>query len=323
MSNLDNLLALPDEILYRVLAHNPTWHLVSKRLQRVLKRIKPPTHITVKDILQYPRHPGDDQFVLENARRQVALIKRTSQFYTITGLAFTRRYDSSRVRDSLPTLTFNDWNEIFESCPQLDYLDFSKSQKFEPHHFPGNLGYALEQNPQIKLTYLNLYDLKLTLSHMFLFFRYFKHTRSFSTLKTLELGKNNFFPESNDDDRWIFEDLIEKIKELPALESLSFDEAQFQTNWVTSMRALVKHMGSSNLKTLSLHDIRVRNQLSNEKIEQIWLPLLEALEEGQFPHLKELYIGCNRLGREEIMRPRFKALQARRALQGRPCHVSF
>ena len=56
---------------------------------------------------------------------------------------------------------------------------------------------------------------------------------------------------------------------------------------------------------------RVRNQLSNEKIEQIWLPLLEALEEGQFPHLKELDIGYNRLGREEIMRPRFEALQAR------------
>ena len=199
--DMGSLSVLPDEILYRVLAHNLALASVSKGMQMVLSRVKPKVHITCKDILQFPRHPGDDQFVLENARRQVALIKRTSQFYTITGLAFTRRYDSSRVRDSLPTLTFNDWNEIFESCPQLDYLDFSKSQKFKPHHFPGNLGY--------------------------------------------------------------------------------------------------------------------------EKIEQIWLPLLEALEEGQFPHLKELDIGYNRLGREEIMRPRFEALQARRASEGRPCDVLF
>ena len=221
--DMGSLSVLPDEILYRVLAHNLALASVSKGMQMVLSRVKPKVHITCKDILQFPRHPGDDQFVLENARRQVALIKRTSQFYTITGLAFTRRYDSSRVRDSLPTLTFNDWNEIFESCPQLDYLDFSKSQKFKPDHFPGNLGYALEQNPQIKLTYLNLYDLKLTLSHMFLFFRYFKHTRSFSTLKTLELGKNNFFPESKDDDRWIFEDLILRWTAYSKIRGFAFD----------------------------------------------------------------------------------------------------
>ena len=155
MSDDETLLALPDEILYRLLANNPTWHLVSKRLRGVLQRIKPPTHITIKDKLQSPRHPGDDQFVLENARRQVALIKQTSKFYTITGLAFVRRYPYNvrvyDVRDDCPALAFNDWNEIFEICPQLDYLDFSKSRKFEPHNFPRTLGYALENNPQIQL----------------------------------------------------------------------------------------------------------------------------------------------------------------------------
>lgn len=314
MSNLNNVLALPDEIFSRVFAHSPhnqAWPLVSKQAREVLARTKPTTHVTCKDILHYPY----DYSVLKNAQRQVARIKRTSQFFTITGLTFIRDYDPRPVHDGAPVLTHEDWNEIFESCPQLDYLDFSKSQKFIrlTSHFANNLGYALQCKPQIKLTYLNLYDLELSLSDMIKFFDFLKNTGSFATLKTLELGKNYFSTAFSD---WgdKFENFIEKYKELPALESLSFKNGYFQPDWAPNMKALIEHMGSSKLKFLSLKNLLIVHEREGVQAEKIWLPLLEALENGQFSQLKKLDIRLNDLGRREIMQPKFQALEQKRGV---------
>ena len=141
----------------------------------------------------------------------------------------------------------------------------------------------------------------------------------------LELGGNSFRTDHDHRFNWLhLEEFIKEYK-TPALESLSFKGASFHTDWSKDMQDFIKNMGSSNLKTLDLQNIDPfsmpprRNQtaeealiLKNELSEKIWLPLLTALEDGQFSHLEKLDIRQNYLGRSQIMGPKFEALEQKR-----------
>lgn len=285
VSNLGKLSIIPEEILYKVFDQRRKLPLVSKDMQQVLKRIKPKLHVTwtnngARNVIA----------AVAEKRSQIDRLKQISQFYTITGISFANspHLDGFHMGQ---TIGVEDWNEIFLVCPALVHLNFRQSRQHRDD-LETTLGHALQNNPQIKLEYLNISHQTLTTRSIGPFLACLVESSSASTLKTLEMGSNylNSYREDEEDVEVKYSmriDILSQLRDLPELRSLSFRDADLIPNWSKDMRALVQNLGASKLESLDLSGLRVRKD--PRRRENI-LPLLEALEAGQFPYLKLLNI---------------------------------